>query len=153
MSLKFNIDRPKVSDDEISKHQDFKTLVEKFRQQSMKQAQGDETWWKSRKVRYSTVIAGVTVVCTVSYYSLFKNTENKKHETLTTQNSKTNTSNKISARAAGPFIQPPSEKLKTRYAAYKVSNEKGGTITHPSSSKINIPKNTFVDKKGNSVVG
>ncbi len=40
MSLKFNIDRPKVSDEEISKHKDFQKLVEKFKQQSLKKGAG-----------------------------------------------------------------------------------------------------------------
>jgi hypothetical protein len=73
MSLKFNIDRPKVSDEEISKHQNFQKLVEQFKQQSLKKAQGDETWWKDKKIRYSTVIAVITFVCTVTYFHFLVN--------------------------------------------------------------------------------
>ena len=87
MSPKFNIDRPKVSDDELKKQQNFEQLVERFKQQSLKKARGDESWWKSKKIRYSAVIAGVTVVCTITYLSLFTNQKQQQtHETLITQN-------------------------------------------------------------------
>jgi len=109
MSPKFNIDRPKISDDEIKQHQDFKTLVERFKQQSLKQARGDESWWQNKKVRYSTVIAGITVVCTITYFSLFNNKtqQSKTNETLITQN--TSPENQTTAKA---FIKAPSQKLK-----------------------------------------
>ena len=34
MEPKFNINRPKVSDEEIKKHQDFDKLVKQFKEQS-----------------------------------------------------------------------------------------------------------------------
>jgi hypothetical protein len=147
MSLKFNIDRPRISDDEIKKQQNFKALVDKFKQQSLKQAQGDESWWKNKRIRYTTVIAGITVVCTVTYLSLFnsKTQKTKTNETLTTQN--------IQKVPAKKFIDPPSKKLSTPYSIYKVDNNKGGNITHASSSKLKIPKSTFVDKAGKDIVG
>jgi hypothetical protein len=149
MNLKFNIDRPKASDEEIKKHQNFKELVERFKQQSLKQAQGDESWWKNKKVRYATVIAGITVVCTVTYLSILNSQKQKtkKNETVITQKTQhTNT---------GPdkFIHEPSSKLKIAYSSYKINNGKGGDITHNSSSKIKIPKNSFVDKNGKDIVG
>ena len=66
MEPKFNINRPKISDDEIKKHQDFEKLVKQFKQQSLNKAKHDKSWWKSKKVRYSAVIAGITVICTIS---------------------------------------------------------------------------------------
>lgn len=152
MSTKFNINRPKISDDEINQHQNFEQLVERFKEQSIKQARGDESWWKNKKIRYSAVIAGVTVVCTITYLSLFTNQKQKSttHETLITQN-KQNTSTPLKKSAA--FIQSPSKSLKTPYTVYKVNNAKGATIKHPSSTKIKIPQNSFVDKQGKEVIG
>lgn len=149
MSPKFNIDRPKVSDEEIKQHQNFTELVERFKQQSLKQARGDESWWQNKKVRYSTVIAGITVVCTISYFSLFNNQHQntKTNETLITQKSTL----KPTPKAA--FINAPSQKLKPAYSSYKVNNAKGGTITHTTTSKIKVPKNSFVDKNGKDIVG
>lgn len=149
MSLKFNTDRPKVSDEEIKKHQDFDTLVKQFKEQSLKKAQGDESWWKDKKIRYTTVIAGVTVICTITYNSIINN---QKQETTrneiksTTQQTNTQTKNTA-------FVKAPSSALKTNYTAYKVNNAKGGNLTHSTSSKIKIPKNSFVDKNGKDIIG
>ncbi|MEO6304635.1 MAG: hypothetical protein ABIP51_15855 [Bacteroidia bacterium] len=149
MEPKFNINRPKISDEEIKKHQDFEQLVKQFKQQSLNKARHDKSWWKSKKVRYSAVIAGITVICTISYLALFKNekTQNTTHETLTTQSPKENTQQKKN------FINEPSQKLKVNYTAYTINNAKGGELKHPTTSKIKVPKNTFVDKNGKDIIG
>ncbi len=150
MEPKFNIDRPKISDEEIKKHQNFEQLVKQFKQQSLNKAKHDKSWWKSKKVRYSAVIAGITVICTVSYLALFKNEtkQNTTHETVITQN--TNTQNTPTKKN---FISEPSQKLKVNYTSYKINNAKGGEIKHPTSSKIKVPVNTFVDKNGKDIIG
>lgn len=150
MSPKFNINRPPISDEEINKHKNFDQLLETFKQQSLKKAQGDESWWKNKSIRYSTIIAGITVVCVVSYLSLTnsKKQNNTKHETLITQN--TNTTKSLSTQK---YVQPPSDKLKSKYSTYKVNAAKGAELKHSTRSKINIPKNSFVDKNGKDIVG
>ncbi len=150
MEPKFNIDRPKISDEEIKKHQNFEQLVKQFKQQSLNKARHDKSWWKSKKVRYSAVIAGITVICTISYLALFKNetTQNKTHETLITQDTK-----KEHTNTKKNFISEPSQKLKVNYTAYTINNAKGGEIKHPTSSKIKVPKNSFVDKNGKDIIG
>jgi hypothetical protein len=152
MSLKFNINRPKISDEEIKKQQNFNDLVERFKQQSLKQARGDESWWKNKKIRYSTTIAGITIVCTITYLSLFnsQNKQIKKDETLITKNTGTGAPKETTRKA---FINEPSQKLKIPYSVYKINNEQGGNITHHTSSKIKIPKNSFVDKNGKDIIG
>lgn len=40
MSPKFNINRQKISDDEINKHKDFNRLVDQFKKQSLKKSAG-----------------------------------------------------------------------------------------------------------------
>ncbi|MBL7930365.1 MAG: hypothetical protein JNL60_00600 [Bacteroidia bacterium] len=148
MSLKFNIDRPKASDEEIEKRKNFKELVERFKQQSLKKAQGDESWWKNKKISYSTVIVGITVICTITYSAIKTKSTNTKHETLTTKNQLTKSSNTQKA-----FVSAPSQKLKVPYSTYKIDSNKGGKIMHSSSSKISIPQNSFVDKHGKDIVG
>jgi len=150
MEPKFNINRPKISDEEIKKHQNFEQLVKQFKQQSLNKARHDKSWWKSKKVRYSAVIAGITVICTISYLALFKheNTQNKTHETVITQDTK-----KQNTNTKKNFISEPSQKLKVNYTAYTINNAKGGEIKHPTSSKIKVPKNTFVDKNGKDIIG
>lgn len=150
MEPKFNIDRPKISDEEIKKHQNFEQLVKQFKQQSLNKAKHDKSWWKSKKVRYSAVIAGITVICTVSYLALFKNEtkQNTTHETVITQNN-----NNQNTPTKKNFISEPSQKLKVNYTSYKINNAKGGEIKHPTSSKIKVPVNTFVDKNGKDIIG
>jgi hypothetical protein len=149
MSLPFNLNRPPLGDDEINKRKDFDQLVKSFKEQSLKQAQGDESWWKNKKIRYTTVIAGATVVCTITYLSLFQNnntkTQNKTHETVITPSKPLNKTTS--------FVKSPSPKLSTAYSKYTLNASKGGKITIPSSTQISIPKNALVNKAGKQLVG
>ncbi len=149
MQPKFNIDRPKVSDDEINKHKDFDNLIKQFKEQSIQKARSDKSWWKNNYIRYAAVIAGATVICTVTYKALFNktNTEkavNDKTTTLVPKNSTTKSTK---------FINEPFEKLKVNNTSYKVDNSKGAEIKHATGSKINIPKSSFVNKKGEEIKG
>ncbi|MCE3228995.1 MAG: hypothetical protein K0S32_3546 [Bacteroidetes bacterium] len=151
MEPKFNIDRPKISDEEINKHKDFNQLVKQFKQQSLKKARQDQSWWRNKRVRYSTVIAGATVVCIVTALSLLNNNKNNStNETLTTSKQKSS-QNKTNTQTA--FVKSPSTKLAVPYSSYKIDNSKGGDIKHTTSSKIKVPKSTFVDKEGKDIVG
>ncbi len=144
----FNIDRPKVSDEEINKRKDFDKLVNRFKQQSLQKAKTDKSWWKNKYIKYTTVIAGITVICTISYLSIVQN----KKETASPKNPiSKNTAEK--STPSTPFIKPPSTKLNIPYSAYKTSNEKNIEINHLSGSKIKIPKNAFVNKKGELLKG
>ena len=73
MEPKFNLDRPKVSDDEINKHKDFNNLVKQFKEQSIQKARSDVNFLKNKKATYATVIAGLAVICTVTYFTVFNN--------------------------------------------------------------------------------
>lgn len=151
MEPKFNINRPKISDEEIKQHQDFDKLVKQFKEQSLKKAQGDESWWSRGYIKYAAAIAGITVVCTITYKSLKDKTPNQHaNETVTTQKAPLTETKKSGKNA---FILEPSGSLKINYSSYKVSGNKGGTITHNTGSKIKVPKNAFVDKAGKEIVG
>ncbi len=69
---KFNLNRPPVSDEEINSHKDFGELVKKFKNESIQKARSDVSFQKKKKMTYSAVIAGVAVICTVTYFSVFK---------------------------------------------------------------------------------
>lgn len=175
MAPKFNIDRPKVSDEEIRQHQNFEELVKQFKKQSLKQARGDESWRKNKKIRYTTIIAGVTVICTITLFALYANQKTKKaNETVTTnthsspQQKQANSTGKrdetgtvaangnngaTNTKGTTRFIAPPSPKLRIANKSYKVNNASGGTIQHPSSTRIKVPKGAFVDKAGRDIVG
>lgn len=147
MQPKFNIDRPKVSDDEINKHKDFDKLVKQFKEQSINKAKSDKSWWKNNYIRYAAVIAGVTVICTVTYTSLFKK-QNANDKIITQKQEQTQVPS-----TPIKFINEPFQKAKVNYTSYKVDNSKGADIKHPSNSKIKIPKSTFVNKQGEEIKG
>lgn len=153
MEPKFNLDRPKVSDDEINKHKDFNNLVKQFKEQSIQKARSDVNFLKNKKATYATVIAGLAVICTVTYFTVFKNNTNKQ----TTSNDKTTTleqkHSNTTTTAKKAFVAPPVKKLNVPYSTYKVNSSKGGEIAHHTASKIKVPKNAFVNKKGEDIIG
>lgn len=151
MEPKFNLNRPKVSDEEINKHKDFDKLVKQFKQQSIQKARSDVNFLKNKKAMYATVIAGIAVVCTVTYFTVF-NKQNKQ----TAANDKTNTlttNKETEVRSKNNFVSPPSKKLNVPYNSYKVNAQKGGELAHHTKSKIKVPKNAFVNKEGKEIIG
>ncbi len=146
MPTKFNIERPPISDDEINKNKNFDQLLKQFKNQSIAKAREDRTWWKNKKIVYRTIIAGAIITCTVTYLALFNNSKNN-----TTVNDKL-TTNVLKPAPIEKFIQAPSTALKQSTAKYTVNSNKDQVITH-NNSQIKIPKNTFVNKQGEEIVG
>lgn len=145
------MDRPKISEEEINKRKDFDRLLKEFKEKSLKQAQGDESWRKNKKIQYSAVIAGLTVVCTVTLFTLAnqKNKTTARNETLTTPTSHTTA---IAAKTVKASVKSPSGKLNIPYTGYRISGTDGGSITH-KATKIKVPANSFVDKQGQDIRG
>lgn len=153
MATKFNLNRQPVPDEEINSHKDFGELVNKFKKQSIEKARSDVSFSKKKKITYSAIIAGVAVICTVTYFSIFKKEppkETNNDKIVTSQKNNTNTPNTKLNKA---FITPPISKLNVPYTSYKVKAEQGGTLKHKSNSKIIIPKKAFVNKQGQDIIG
>jgi hypothetical protein len=153
MGTKFNLDRKPVTDEEINSHKDFGELVNKFKKQSIEKARSDVNFLKNKKATYSAIIAGVAVVCTVTYFAVFKKQppkETANDKIVTSQQNKTNAPDTKLNKA---FIAPPISKLNVPYTSYNVKAEQGATIKHTSNSKIIIPKKAFVNKQGQDIVG
>lgn len=157
MPTKFNLNRPAVPDEEINSHKDFGELIKKFKAESITKAKNDSSFLKNKKITYSAIIAGATVVCTVTYFSEFKNNppkQNANDKIITYQNNKnTGVSTPLNDQKNRAFIVPPISKIKTPYTKYNVNAQKGAELKHPSQSKIKIPKNAFVNKQGADIIG
>ncbi len=160
METKFNLNRPPINDEEINSNKDFRELIKKFKQQSITKARKDKNFFKNKKTTYSAIIAGVAVVCTVTYFSVFNNNKNKNttnDKTTTSLNSKSQNQNTNAATSSGgkkqAYINAPIKKISIPYTSYKVNATNGGQITHPSKTKITIPKNAFVNHKGDNIIG
>ena len=150
MATKFNLNRQPVPDEEINSHKDFGELVNKFKKQSIEKARSDVSFLKNKKATYSAIIAGVAVICTVTYFSVFKKQppkETNDDKIITSQQNNTNT------KLNKAFITPPISKLNVPYTSYKVKAEQGGTLKHKTNSKIIIPKKAFVNKQGQDIIG
>ncbi len=145
MKPKFNINRPPVSDDEIAKNQNFEALVEQFKKQSIKKAQGDESWRPKKWIQYTAVIAGITVICTVTLLSLQQNST----KTEATNDKKTTP---LTTTPSTRKITPVTSKANVPYASYKVNASKGGTIKHERTT-IKVPANCFKNTKGELITG
>jgi hypothetical protein len=152
MATKFNLNRPAVPDEEINSHKDFGELVNKFKAESIQKARSDVSFLKSKKATYSAIIAGVTVICTVTYFAVFKKDPPKQTANDTIITSQQNTSNISQIKPNKAFIAPPISKLNVPYTSYKVKAEQGAKIVH-KQSKIYIPKNAFVNKQGQDIIG
>lgn len=152
MGTKFNIDRKPVPDEEINSHKDFGELIKSFKKQSIEKARSDISFLKNKKITYTAIIAGATILCTVTYFSVFKNNKAKQttYDKITTIPFQTNTQNSKSKKA---FIAPPISKLNVPYQKFKLKNDQGATLVTQSNSKIKIPKNAFIDKKGETIIG
>ena len=152
MGTKFNIDRKPVPDEEINSHKDFGELIKTFKKQSIEKARSDVSFLKNKKITYTAIIAGATILCTVTYFSVFKNNKAKQttYDKITTIPFQTNTQNSKSKKA---FIAPPISKLNVPYQKFKLKNDQGATLVTQSNSKIKIPKNAFIDKKGETIIG
>lgn len=151
MATKFNMNRPPVSDEEINSHKDFGELVNTFKKQSIEKARSDQNFLKNKKATYSAIIAGVAVVCTVTYFSVFKKEPSK--QTLNDKISTKPISTIKNTNLNKAFIAPPIAKLNVPYTSYKVNSGKGATIKHSSNSKIIIPQKAFVNKQGQDIIG
>jgi hypothetical protein len=152
MGTKFNIDRKPVPDEEINSHKDFGELIKTFKKQSIEKARSDTNFLKNKKITYTAIIAGATVLCTVTYFSVFKSKETKQttYDKITTIPLQTNAQNSKSNKA---FIVPPISKLNVPYQKFKLKSEHGATLKTESNSKIIVPKNAFVNKKGENIIG
>lgn len=147
MEPKFILDRDKLSDDEINKGKDFDALLKKFKAESIEKAKSDTRLKTLKRLRYSAIIAGALVVCTVCYFQI-KKSNNQIADNSSQVKNKEIISDKNSTSALKPV-----GKNTLAYKTYKVNSQKGGVLEHPGNSKIKIPKNAFVNKSGESIKG
>lgn len=145
MKRKVNINRPSISDEEIAKGKNFSELAKMANPV-------DLPFYKSSW--FAPSIAGVSLVVALvafQYINQEKEISELKPKIEKVQK-QVEESTLISYNEDTPCIKPPSEKLSIKGTSYMVNNSKGKTITHPSGTTIEIPKNTFI-KDGKLVEG
>ena len=146
MKPKVIIDREPVSSSEILQRKNFSKLSAdaKLMQKPFYQS----NWFIS-----SIAIASVAIVSAI----LIINSNEKANENIstpTTTEQQTNSENKtISYNEDSPCIHPPIKGAEKPFSSYFIDAEKGGSFTHPTGSKIEIPAKVLTDENGNLVSG
>ncbi len=147
MKKKVNIDRPKISSEEIASRKDFGSLLKNLKPPV-------KPFYKT--VWFMSGIAATVGVLAIAGIYLAKQTSSegtKKDKTETVQKDYTYQPGKDTAVRDLPFINRPLADVDVQYSSYKVSAEKGGEFTYGSGSKIRVPKNAFAGKSGEQLRG
>ena len=142
MKKKINIDRDPINGGEITSRMNFNQLLSNF--PGYIKLPFYKTGW------FITTVASVAVLVTVTTI-LFSN--NNAKDGVISASPPVTTESIITYAEDTPCINPPIKKLDIQSDSYYCENEVGGEFTHSSGSLIKVPKNTFVDKNGNSLNG
>ena len=142
MKKKINIDRDPINREEIASRMNFNQLLKNF--PGYIKLPFYKTGW------FITTVASVAVLATVTAM-LFSNSNTK--EVIVSASPPVKTESIITYTEDTPCINPPIKKLDIQSDSYYCENEVGIEFTHSSGSLIKVPKNTFVDKNGNSLNG
>lgn len=149
MKNKINLNRPKISSDEINQRKDFNSVLKNSASIPAKPL-FKKPWFLS-----SVVVATLAVVTGV-YLRNKDDAAKSKEQVIETQFIDTDSlelAQFYKAEEAKPCIAPPVEGLNIPYTVYKVNAEKGGDFDFKTGSKLRVPKNAFVDAQGKPVKG
>ena len=151
MKRKININREKISSEEIAKRRDFGSLMKTY-------AVVKKPFWKHWSFIAGTSTVLVATVAAVVYLQFNKpQRENNtvKQEVSQTQNSNGDFTYDHSNKDLGhaPFINPPFKSVDIPFAEYDVDADKVTELNYKTGSKIKIPKEAFMDGNGNKIRG
>lgn len=148
MKRKINLNRSKISADEISQRKDFNSVLKNNPATAAKPL-FKKPWFLS-----SVVVATAVIVTTALVL-------NKKEavKPLVQETKQITDADSLSlaafykAEEAKPCIAPPIKGLDVPYTVFKVNAEKDAVLDFKTGSKLTIPKNAFTDENGKSVKG
>lgn len=153
MEPKFILNREKISDDEIEKNKNFDELLTKFKNQSIQKARNDRSWWKKKSIKYSGIILGIAVICTVTLSQLYNSKSKTEKANDKTYTSLTNKKEVAKPERTKRTVTPVNPRLDVAYTRYIVNADKGGNVKHEGKSLIRIPQKAFVTKSGALIEG
>lgn len=159
MKNKIKLNSEPATETDIEKNKNFSKLVEEFKKKSIEDARVKSKVNSGlKKWIYTTVIAGATVVCTVSISQLIesgKSTNKLSQGNILGkgQDQKKLNGYKNPKTQKSKVVEPLNGKLNVPFSRYKVDATKGATLKHSSSTQIKIPSNAFTNKKGELING
>lgn len=139
MRYKVNINRPKLSPQEIARYRNFSGVMARYSKTGKPFFR--KPWF------YGNVFIAVFAVAVILIY-LDKPQQNETAQEKSVDSATVN--NTASAPAA--FVNPPLQDINVNYASYIINNKKGGELAY-NKSKIIIPPNALVDENNNLVEG
>lgn len=122
---KININRPKITKEEIKKHQSFDGVMTSFQKMT-------KPFYKRPRF-FRGLILGI-VIASLVFYEVTRERENGEATQM-------------------PFVNPPLKELNVAHKEFKIDADKGGDLSYETGSKIHIPEQAFVDAKGNPIEG
>lgn len=145
---KININREKISSEEIAKRRDFNSLMKSY-------TVVKKPFWKHWSFISGTSALVLGAVATLVYLNLRSSNDvpsNKDQKDQTTQSDFTyDHQDKFIGNA--PFINPPLRGVDVAFTDYTVDAGKATDLKYKTGSSIKIPKDAFKDEKGNLVKG
>ena len=148
MKKKVNLNRPEISSEEIAKSKNFDSVLKN-------QKAINNPLYKKPFFLAGIIIA--TIAAITSIILLTKESTNKSSK-LALKDSGANAdsvalANFYKKKMAKPCINPPLDGVNVPYTTYKIMAEKSAILDFKTGSKIEIPKNVFVDENGKSLKG
>ncbi|OFY85422.1 MAG: hypothetical protein A3K10_03750 [Bacteroidetes bacterium RIFCSPLOWO2_12_FULL_31_6] len=142
-----NINRPEISSEEIIAGKDFDKLYTNFTK--VTKPFFKQNWFIANSI---IVVVAAIVVSTILLNNSAENTSTNVEPVA--QNT-TLISEQIAAVETKPqaFVNPPIAGLNVPFSSYFVQNNQGKTLKHKTGSFIKIPKDAFVNEKGDLIKG
>ncbi|HXC06817.1 MAG TPA: hypothetical protein VNZ86_18795, partial [Bacteroidia bacterium] len=157
MKAKMNIDREKITQEEIRARKDFNSVLKQY--QLHPTQTGASSAGKSFFKSTGFLATGAVVVATavsVWMYSIYqKKSENKAVENVQVKSEQKGDFTYLPASNANQKmrIAPPMPKADIPYQHYKVDAAQGGEFKTDKGSRIRVPQGAFADASGKALNG
>jgi hypothetical protein len=144
MKPKVNINRKKVSTEEIRANKDFNSVFNQYQATAAIQKPFYQKPW--------VITAGITAITGAILLGVYGNLFNKNVENNSDLNL-TDSNNLIVDSVLSPFVNPPVSAAEISFTTYKVESNKAYTLDYYTGSKLNVPANAFLDVNGSPITG
>jgi hypothetical protein len=162
MKKKININREKISSEEIASRRDFDAVLKNYTAgQGTGSGTASKPFYKTVGFAVSSAVVTVAIVAGAWWYAsnpgdahTSESTHSREFNTTTYQPAGKPFERKDEFDASTmPFINPPMKDVNIGYSSYNVNAGKGGEFNYPTGSKIKVPAGAFIDKNGDPVKG
>lgn len=154
-NYKINIDKPKPTQEEILAGRDFDSVLKQYKAAPGKVIK--KPFWKTSGFIGSVVAvaATVAVVLMVINGNNGQNPSDDQGNVLSNNDNVRQPDNDAVTQwtPTKRKIAPPLAGVNVPFTNYKVNAKRGGTLTHPSGTKIKFQAGSFLDANGNAVTG